>query len=116
MFRAFVPTVFSALVLVPLYAAGQSAQYPPAAPQQPETKLHANADLVLVDVTVNDARQNPVQHLTAADFTVLEDGKPQTVKVFEEHAARAALTVASCAQVPARHVYEFLRSARDRAR
>ncbi len=65
----------------------QSAQSAPAGPEKPETTLHANADLVLVDVTVNDTRQNPVHHLTAADFTVLEDGKPQTVKVFEEHAA-----------------------------
>ena len=73
-----------ALVLIPVDAAGQSAQ---AAQQQPETTLHANTDLVLVDVTVNDAQQNAIHHLTAADFTVLEDGKPQTVKVFEEHAA-----------------------------
>jgi len=72
---------FCALVFVSLHAAAQPAQ------QQPNTTLHANADLVLVDVTVNDAQQNPVHHLTAADFTVLEDGKPQTVKVFEEHAA-----------------------------
>lgn len=88
MLRKFGPAIFSAaLLFVQLYAAGQSTQSAPAAPPQPETTLHANADLVLVDVTVNDAQQNPVHHLTAADFTVLEDGKPQTVKVFEEHAA-----------------------------
>ncbi len=81
------PSLLSVLLFVPLYAAGQPAQGAQASPQQPETTLHANADLVVVDVTADDAQQNPVHHLSAADFTVLEDGKPQTVKVFEEHAA-----------------------------
>ncbi len=39
-----------------------------------------------MDVVASDSQQNPVHQLTAADFTVLEDGKPQTVKSFEEHA------------------------------
>jgi VWFA-related protein len=88
MFRKLGPTLFfCALVSIPVDAAGQSTQTAQPAPQQPETALRANADLVLVDVTVNDAQQNPVHHLLATDFTVLEDGKPQILKVFEEHAA-----------------------------
>lgn len=88
MFRNFGVTLFfSALVFTPLCLAAQPAQSDQPTPQQPETTLHANADLVLIDVTASDAQQNPIHHLTAADFTVLEDGKPQTVKVFEEHVA-----------------------------
>ena len=74
-----------ALILSPLFAAAQSAPATPAQPQ-PQTTIHANTDLVVVDVTVSDG-QNPVHHLTAADFAVTEDGKPQTLNVFEEHTA-----------------------------
>jgi len=38
---------------------------------------------------VDDRQQNPVHQLGASDFTVLEDGKPQTIKIFEEHAMSA---------------------------
>ena len=72
-----------ALVLVPLHAAGQTG----SSASQSTTTLHASADLVVVDVVASDEKQNPIHHLTAADFTILEDGKPQTLKVFEEHAA-----------------------------
>jgi len=47
--------------------------------------LKANTRLTLVDVTVSDAKGRPVQGLTAADFTVKEDGKEQPIKNFEEH-------------------------------
>jgi VWFA-related protein len=49
------------------------------------TTIRTSSDLVVVDVVASDSQQNPVHKLTAADFTLLEDGKPQTVKVFEEH-------------------------------
>jgi len=49
------------------------------------TTIRTNSDLVVVDVVASDSQQNPVHKLTAADFTVLEDGKLQTVKIFEEH-------------------------------
>jgi VWFA-related protein len=38
----------------------------------------------VVDVTVTDANGNPVHGLTKADFTVKEDGKPQSIKSFSE--------------------------------
>jgi probable FeS assembly SUF system protein SufT len=36
-----------------------------------------------VDVIVTDSRGNPVKNLTQADFSVFEDGKPQTVETFK---------------------------------
>jgi hypothetical protein len=38
-----------------------------------------------VDVTVTDSKGNPVHGLTRDDFTVLEDGKPQPIRTFEEY-------------------------------
>jgi VWFA-related protein len=62
--------------------------------QQPEAiqkengvyTLHADTHLVLLDVTVMDKQGHPVAGLTKNDFKLLEDGQPQTIKVFEEHA------------------------------
>jgi VWFA-related protein len=45
---------------------------------------------VVVDVTVSDSRQDAVRLLKSSDFTVLEDGRPQNIKIFEEHAASEA--------------------------
>jgi len=64
--------------------------------QQPPANNNANADqdngdfklstttnLIVEDVTVHDKSGNGVEGLTAKDFTVLEDGKPQEIKFFE---------------------------------
>jgi VWFA-related protein len=40
---------------------------------------------VLVDVVVTDAKGNPVPGLKHEDFQILEDGKPQTLRMFVEH-------------------------------
>ena len=49
--------------------------------------IHAHTDLVVVDVTVVDSHQNPVHQLTKDSFKVEEDGRPQTIRSFEEHVA-----------------------------
>ena len=86
--RRIVRLLLCAVAGIPICAAAQSTPAPAqTAPAEPPVTLRTSTDLVVVDVTVNDAQQNPVHHLTAADFTVLEDGKPQTLHVFEEHAA-----------------------------
>src|ERR1035437_6890047 len=69
------------LFCIPTAVAGQSAQ------EQPAETLRTFSNLVVVDVVVTDAHQNPVHHLTTNDFTVLEDGHAQAIKVFEEHSA-----------------------------
>jgi len=38
---------------------------------------------VIVDVTVKDKSGKAIDSLTQNDFTVLEDGKPQKISVFE---------------------------------
>jgi VWFA-related protein len=71
------------MLCLPLCGSG-SGQTAPAS-GAPVTTIRTSTDLVVVDVVASDSKQNPVHQLAPADFTVLEDGKPQTVKIFEEH-------------------------------
>ena len=50
----------------------------------------AQAELVLVNVSVRDKNGNPVQDLRPEDFTVLEDNKPQKVATFDIENAQNA--------------------------
>ena len=56
--------------------AAQSTQSPPP--------FRSGVDLVHLDVSVLDRDRRPVKGLTAADFTIAEDGKPQAVAAFSE--------------------------------
>lgn len=49
----------------------------------PNIKFSATSSLVVVDVTVKDKSGSAIDNLQAKDFTVLEDGKPQKISVFE---------------------------------
>src|SRR5674476_400865 len=53
------------------------------AAQAPPTVFKANANLVIINVSAKDKAGLAVEGLRAEDFTVLEDGKPQKVSVFE---------------------------------
>jgi VWFA-related protein len=83
MSRIGVSSFLCAMLCLPLWGSGSSQTAP--TPSTPTTTIHTSSDLVVVDVVASDSQQNPVHKLTAADFTVTEDGKPQTVKIFEEH-------------------------------
>jgi Ca-activated chloride channel homolog len=52
-----------------------------------ESTLRVNVRLVNVFTTVTDSRGAPVADLTRDDFQLLEDGVPQTIKVFEKESA-----------------------------
>jgi VWFA-related protein len=49
---------------------------------QSSPQFRAGVDVVRLDVSVLDRNRKPIRGLTAADFTVLEDGKPQPVVAF----------------------------------
>jgi VWFA-related protein len=59
------------------------AQRPDVTPSDPQPTFHAAVDLVRIDVSVLDKDRLPVRGLTAADFTVLEDGKVQPIVAFD---------------------------------
>ena len=48
----------------------------------PQPTFRTAVDVVQVDVSVLDKNRKPVQGLTTADFTILEDGKPRPVVAF----------------------------------
>jgi Ca-activated chloride channel family protein len=63
-------------------------QIPPGSQSQKgEPTYRVNVRLVNVFTTVTDSRGAPVADLTKDDFQLLEDGVPQTIKVFEKESA-----------------------------
>ncbi len=71
---------WATVLLASLPLAGQQA--PPA--MAPTPTFRTGVELVLLDVTVLDKDRQPVHDLTAADFTILEDGRPQSIQSFVE--------------------------------
>jgi len=53
------------------------------APAGQNPTFKTRTDLVQIDVSVLDQNRRPVRGLTAADFSVTEDGKPQSIVIFE---------------------------------
>src|ERR1700686_3107725 len=51
--------------------------------QNKPATFQSSTQLVVETVTVKDKSGNPVEGLTAKDFTVTEDGVPQTIRFFE---------------------------------
>jgi len=81
----FVPMASAALLLISAAAQQPSAPRAPAEPQPigGQATFKANANLVIVDVSAKDRNGNVVEGLKKGDFSVLEDGKPQSVSIFE---------------------------------
>lgn len=67
------------LLLIPQLVLGQAAN-------QPTYTFHADTHIVLTDVTVTDAQGNPVHDLPQSAFRMYDNGRPQTIASFEEHA------------------------------
>lgn len=93
---------------------GQQTQPGTAAPPLPDGRSNSRASepasvlkittrLVLVDVVATDRKGLPVKSLDRDAFTVLEDGKPQAVRVFsfqEGNASPAEQPASSSASLP----------------
>jgi VWFA-related protein len=82
---------------------------PPAEGAATNPVFRATSRLVQVDVVVTDKQGRPIPGLQQSDFTVLQDGKPQQVRVFEPHTGTetesgAASTAASTPKLPP-HTY-----------
>jgi hypothetical protein len=103
-----------ALRLPPL-AAVLLAAFVAAQEKRDVPRFSSKVDLVTVDAVVLDRQGRPVRGLTAEDFTLLEDGKPQVVASFEafDLGAAAALPVP---KAPPGSVATNVRSARAAAR
>jgi len=79
--------VWMAALLALMVAIGVALAQQPAPQNVPSPTLRVTSRLVLVDAVVTDKNGNPVNGLTAADFTVSENKKPQKIASFsEEHA------------------------------
>src|ERR1700677_4445126 len=60
------------------------AQQTPAqqASHQPSSVLRSSSDLVRIDVEVTDKSGKPIKNLSASQFTVTDEGKPQAITSF----------------------------------
>src|SRR5580704_9574509 len=90
------PHMFFLLVLVAnAQQVGQNAPASSAA-----STFQSSTQLVVETVSVKDKNGNAVENLTAKDFTVTEDGAPQTIRffVYQKLAAEAPAPSASTAR------------------
>ncbi len=78
------------LPILLLSVASLSSQQPPqqpapaANPTPPTATIQVNARQVVLDVVVTDTHGQPVKGLKQSDFTLTEDGAPQTLSSFTE--------------------------------
>jgi VWFA-related protein len=78
------PLIFAvALPAILIAPAALHAQQQPAA-DKPALTLKVQAREVILPVTVRDKKGAVVSNLKAADFTLTEDGRPQTIKSFQQ--------------------------------
>lgn len=77
---------FAAVVIAAALAGGVLTAQQPVAPQAPAEPppptFRVEVNYVEVDAVVTDAQGNAIGNLTAEDFEVLEDGRPQKVTAF----------------------------------
>jgi VWFA-related protein len=80
------PSACALVLLLALTALAQKPPAPPAAAAPEPTgdfTFSSSTQLVIETVTVRDKSGKPIEGLTQKDFTVTEDGAPQTIKFFE---------------------------------
>ena len=62
--------------------------------------LHTTARMVIVDVVVHNRQQNAVSGLKVSDFTITDNGKPQSIHAFDEHTPEPITTEAKIPEMP----------------
>ena len=70
------------LILLMLALTNFSPVFAQQTPQDDDDVVKISTDLVQIDAVVTDKNGNPVTNLTAADFEILQDGKPQKITNF----------------------------------
>src|SRR5687767_14400722 len=94
---------FTVIALILVLAAGtgrpSAQQQSPQPPDTPRFESSAGVSIVSVDVVVRDSSGNVVRGLTAKDFVVSEDGKPQKVETFSFQEIAAAAPGAANVQL-----------------
>lgn len=73
---------FAIFFLVVQFGAQSQSDPSPTTADQSKTVLRANTRLVVVDVVATDNKGGPVANLTKDDFTIIEDGRQQTISIF----------------------------------
>jgi VWFA-related protein len=97
--RPFKEAVVKRVAVLPLLVASSvsllSAQQPPASPDSAAAQavFRSGTNLVPLNITVTDSTKQFVKGLTAADFSVFEDGVAQDVQFFEAAATPTDLIV-----------------------
>ncbi|MEO7142608.1 MAG: VWA domain-containing protein [Bryobacteraceae bacterium] len=67
----------------------------------------ASAQLVVETVVVTDKNHKPVEGLTAKDFTVTENGAPQTIRFFEQQTMPDVSSAGAAAEAKPEHITVF---------
>jgi VWFA-related protein len=78
---SFIPSESHAAVATCLVSLLLPVAFPVA--QQPPPTFRTGVEAVVMDVSVLDKDRRPVRGLTVADFTIVEDGKPQDIRTFK---------------------------------
>src|ERR1700730_14231811 len=77
--RCILALYFSFLLAAGAQQVGQNA----ASPSSAAATFQSNTQLVVETVSVKSKDGKPIENLSAKDFTVTEDGVPQTIRSFE---------------------------------
>src|SRR5260370_28732298 len=75
--------LISVVAVLTAYSQQPPAAAPPKAIDDGVAKFTSSSQLVIEVVTIKDKSGKPIEGLTAKDFVITEDGKPQTISFCE---------------------------------
>jgi hypothetical protein len=106
--------LIAALAWCAISLGAQSPVVPGGPQQQQPPTFRTGIDLVQLDVSVLDKNRRPVKGLSAADFTVLDNGKPQPIAAFAPVAmiGRGPMLLAVSAATPYKSPADLIAAAR----